>query len=96
VKQTPFGDDPVSFPSFLTLTLFTAPSDNLDELLLQYNFGLSSLLDKHAPVRSKVITVRPPNPWFSAEVLNIPRKLKEWDCVGGGKKDCSQCLNGEA
>jgi hypothetical protein len=60
----------------LTLPLLTAPSDDLDELLLQYNSGLSSLLDKHAPVRSKVITVRPPNPWVSAEVLDIRRKCR--------------------
>ena len=60
----------------LTLPLLTVPSDDLDELLLQYNSCLSSLLDKHAPVRSKVITVRPPNPWVSAEVLDIQRKCR--------------------
>ena len=59
-----------------TLPLLTAPSDNLDELLLQYNSCLSSLLEKHASVRSKVITLRPPNPWISAEVLDIRRKCR--------------------
>ena len=61
----------------LSLPLFTTPSDDLDGLLLQYNSGLASLLDKHAPVRTKVITVRPPNPWVSPEVLDIRRKCRK-------------------
>jgi hypothetical protein len=31
-------------------------------------------------VRSKVITVRPPNPWVSAEVLYIRRKCRSVEC----------------
>ena len=49
-------------------------------LCLFLNSCLSSLLQKHAPVRSKVITVRPPNHWVSAEVLYIRRKCRSVEC----------------
>jgi hypothetical protein len=60
----------------LSLSLFTDPSDDLNILLDQYNADLSLLLDKHAPERSKVITVRPANPclqisWLSEESAEL-------------------------
>ena len=33
-----------------------------------YDEVLRSLLDKHAPVKERVITVRPSTPWYTAEV----------------------------
>ena len=60
----------------LSLSLFTDPSDDLNILLEQYNADLSLLLDKHAPERSKVITVRPANPWVSTDVLAIRRRCR--------------------
>ena len=39
--------------------------DDLNELAVQYNCRLLSLLDKHAPVTSKTLSVHPKVPWFS-------------------------------
>ena len=44
------------------------------DLLAQYNTGLSSLLDQHAPIRTKCATLRPTNPWLTDEVLTARRK----------------------
>ena len=32
-----------------------------------YNRKLASLLDNHAPVRNKVVTLRPKSPWFTPQ-----------------------------
>jgi hypothetical protein len=41
----------------------------MDGLVSQYHGDLSSLLDAHAPVRTKVAVIRPANQWLSEEVL---------------------------
>ena len=41
---------------------------SLNELIDRYNTTLSALLDDHAPIRKKVITLRPVTPWFTAEI----------------------------
>jgi len=43
-------------------------SSNVDELVDVYSNGLSFLLDKHAPLKSKSIVLRPMNPWYSQEL----------------------------
>ena len=40
----------------------------LDELLESYNNGLQKLLDKHAPLQHKCITLRPHAPWYTDEL----------------------------
>jgi len=57
----------------LALPLFTSPASEINDLVSQYNSGLSSLLDAHAPLRSRVVTVKPANPWLTAEVLAARR-----------------------
>jgi hypothetical protein len=41
------------------LPLILNPASTADGLLEQFNTGFSSLLDKHAPLRQKALTVRP-------------------------------------
>ena len=53
--------------------------DDLNELAAQYNSRLLSLLDKHAPVTSKTLSVHPRVPWF----IPLSTILKE---VGGKQK----------
>jgi hypothetical protein len=48
---------------------------NVDELLDSYSTRLSTLLDIHAPLRSKTITLRPTCPWFTDE-LHASKHLK--------------------
>ena len=45
--------------------LITNPSSSLSELVACYNSTLSSLLDKHAPLKSKSVSQKPKNPWFT-------------------------------
>ena len=41
---------------------------SLDDLIGQYNTTLTSLLNDHAPIRKKVVTLRPANPWLTPEI----------------------------
>lgn len=43
-------------------------SSSLDELVRQYETTLTSVLNDHAPVKKKVITLRPTAPWFNREI----------------------------
>ena len=47
--------------------------DDLDRLVKIYVDTLRGLVNKHAPVKNKTITVRPKVPWFSADL----KKLKQ-------------------
>ena len=50
------------------LPLITNPSPEVDGLINQYNVGLTSLLDKHALLRQREITVHPKNFWSTEEI----------------------------
>jgi hypothetical protein len=45
--------------------LITHPPTNLSDLVDCYNFTLSTLLNKHAPLKCKSLRLRPPNQWFT-------------------------------
>lgn len=49
-------------------SLYNSPSLNLSELCDQHDSVLSLILDKHVPLRKRVITVRPHTPWYSEEI----------------------------
>ncbi|XP_052761992.1 uncharacterized protein LOC128204630 [Mya arenaria] len=59
---------------------------NVDELVDAYNDGLYSLLDKHAPLKSKTVVLRPMNPWYSQELhdaKHLRRQLeRKWRLTG--------------
>ena len=48
-------------------------------LLHLYNSELSSVLDKHAPLKSRMVTIRPAAPWFSEEI-KLERCLLSYNC----------------
>ena len=52
---------------------------SLEELAQCYDTTLSQILDKQAPVNTKILTVRPRVPWFSLELkkLKISRRKLE-------------------
>lgn len=62
-------DTDLFLSDLLALPLFTAPATSATDLVAQYNDGLSALLDTHAPVRTKIVNIRPANPWLTEEVL---------------------------
>ncbi|XP_046650648.1 uncharacterized protein LOC124341758 [Daphnia pulicaria] len=61
------------------LPLLSAPSDNLDGLVEQYNNGLRAVLDLHAPVRTRTVTLRPVNRWMTSEILDTKTKLRHFE-----------------
>ena len=49
---------------------------SLNDLVERYNTKLASLLNNHAPVRNKVVTLRPKSPWFTPEIKDQKAKLR--------------------
>ena len=49
------------------------PPESITDLVSCYNTTLSDLLDKHAPLFKKTITVRPRVPWFNVTVKEAKR-----------------------
>ena len=49
---------------------------NLDDIVKCYNETLTDLLKSHAPLKTKVIEVRPRVPWFREELKRV--KSKRW------------------
>ena len=45
--------------------LVTHPPSNLSDLVVAYNTTLTSLIDKHAPLKTKTIRAKPVNKWFT-------------------------------
>ena len=51
--------------------------DDVNELAAQYNSRLVSLLDKHAPIMSKVLTVHSRVPWFNPAIRILKRERRK-------------------
>jgi hypothetical protein len=49
----------------LSSSLIMHPPTKLSDLVDCYNYILSSIVDKHAPVKTKFISLKPANPWFT-------------------------------
>ena len=71
IDQLSFEED------LLALPVITETADNLEDLLTQYHEGLSSVLDKHAPLIKRRITIRPENPWASSEIFEMRRRVRK-------------------
>ena len=57
-------------------SLLLHPPDDLHQLVALYNSVLTSILDKHAPVKRRVITIRPAAPWYTEEIKTEKRMQK--------------------
>ena len=68
-----FGED------FKNLNLLNNDVASVDDLVETYNEKLTSLLDNHAPVRNKVVTLRPKSPWFTPEIKEQRAKRRRLD-----------------
>ncbi len=60
----------------LTSDLVTQPSLDLEARVCQYNKVLSELLDKHAPVIERSITLRPNAPWYNDHLRKLKRQKR--------------------
>jgi hypothetical protein len=52
------------------------PPSELDMLVDCYNTTLADLLDNHAPLKTKTVTVRPQVAWYSEEVRVAKRERR--------------------
>lgn len=63
-------------------TLLHTSDGSVDDLLYAYNEGLRSLVDVHAPLRTKTIRQRPDCPWYTEDLhaaKHLRRKLeRKW------------------
>ena len=55
--------------------LTTDRFDDVNDLTNAYNDILSKLLDKHAPVKTKIVTIHPTSAWYTP-VVHEAKKLK--------------------
>ena len=53
-----------------------AASFSLGELVYEYNTTLKSLLDSHAPLKTKTITLRPTALWYTEELRSEKKKRR--------------------
>ena len=60
------------------------PADDLEALVRQYNVTLKSMVDTHAPLKTRTVTVRPYFPWFTEEIAIEKRRALErrWRSAG--------------
>ena len=65
---------------------------SLDDLIERYNTARTSLLNDHAPIRKKVVTLSPANPWLTPEIQmeKVTRKRLERRWRKTDKIDCGQ------
>ncbi len=68
----------------LASSIFTDPENDTASLLAQYNTDVRAVLDKHAPLITKRLTVIPDNPWDCEEIGTCRRSLRRWE----RKKKC--------
>ena len=57
-------------------SLIVDPPEELDELIQCYNTTLTNLMDKHAPLREKVIRLQPQAPWFNESILKAKQERR--------------------
>lgn len=51
--------------------------DSVDEKVIAFNNTLISILDKHAPLQTNVIIIRPNTQWFSKEITFAKQKTRQ-------------------
>ena len=60
-------------------SLYKSPQPNIDQLVAQYNEDLSTILDLHAPVKTKQFVDRLLCPWINDEILAAKRLRRKFE-----------------
>ena len=60
----------------LSSPLYTNPASNSSDLSEQLSSTLNSILDIHAPLKSKIVVLRPHTPWINPEILAAKRERR--------------------
>ena len=58
----------------LASPLYTKPASNASDLADQFSSTLRSILDIHAPIKTKTVVQRPHTPWINPEILQAKRE----------------------
>ena len=61
--------------------LILTPSDNISELCAQYNHVLTSILNKHAPIKTKHVSQKLPAPWMSDEIFKAKALRRKYERI---------------
>ena len=59
--------------------LLCSPSTSLEDLVCQYDMVLAGLLEKHAPLKRRTITVRQSNPWHSKDIIDAKKLCRRME-----------------
>ena len=52
-------------------------SSELDMLVCDYNASLSSIMDHHAPLKTKTVRARPQASWYNADIVEVKRQCRK-------------------
>ena len=81
-----------------SLLLYTKPASNASDLADQFSSTLRSILDIHAPIKTKTVVQRPHTPWINPEILQAKRERsrlercwRRWKSPFDRKKFRAQC-----
>ena len=72
--------DMQTFRDEISNSALASPSsmvDDLEQLTAVYDLTLSSLVDKHAPLKTRIVTVRPPASWYNENIMTEKRKRRK-------------------
>ena len=88
----------ISKVTFLLPPLYTKPASNASDLADQFSSTLRSILDIHAPIKTKTVVQRPHTPWINPEILQAKRERsrlercwRRWKSPFDRKKFRAQC-----
>ena len=70
--------------------LATALPDDVDEAVEVYNTVLSELLDKHAPLKTRSVAVRTPQPWMNNEIKEMKKLRRKYETLSKKYKHKSE------
>ena len=59
--------------------LYTSQERSLEESVTQYNDVLGDLLEKHAPLKPKWLTIRPAAPWVNDDILSARKERRRME-----------------
>ena len=70
--------DPVRFrEDLISMPLISNQADNIDGIVEQYNTSIAHVLEKHAPLIKKIVTIRSDNPWLTDEIRLARRRARK-------------------
>ena len=62
--------------NLITPDLVTFPKEHVSDLYKQYRQILKTLFDKHAPIKYKYVSQKPPAPWMTTEIIQSKRRRR--------------------